>query len=364
MSYSAWRIGSICIRSAVTMGLNLRSEASTVSHISKETRYRVWWSIYMLDISLSVITGRPPNTADNHCTTPLPVPFLEENFEDETVAQLILDTEARRMLLESLTVKGSATPRPSKVTLPERDMARFRVEGPEDVSSNAFNALKPNMSRYFLHMVELSLVLRASVDKLYAPNTAHNLWHEIEVEISILNEKLDAWVTRLPTAFHFTNGTRPFKPQQMDLAFRFYSARIVITQPCLHRLTQHGPGMSIHGSFCDMMAQSCVNTAIQMLDLLPDLLDTSLFELVTPWWFALHYIMQATAVLLTELVVLGKKGTIRYNRALGTLLKANRWLAQVSIDNPSFQRARVICKEMITLITADFDGEAPPIFES
>jgi hypothetical protein len=70
----------IAIRSAVTVGIHLRTENEAISSISKETRYRVWWALYSLDVQLFLMTGRPVNMDLGYCTTPLPVPYLEEDF--------------------------------------------------------------------------------------------------------------------------------------------------------------------------------------------------------------------------------------------------------------------------------------------
>lgn len=76
------------------MGLNLRSDSDSIAHFSKETRYRVWWALFVLDTVLCVMTGRPPSSDEVFCTTPLPIPYREEDFWDEEVVQLIADRAA------------------------------------------------------------------------------------------------------------------------------------------------------------------------------------------------------------------------------------------------------------------------------
>ncbi|CAI7599005.1 unnamed protein product [Penicillium viridicatum] len=98
----AWRKCGIAIQSAVAMGIHLRSESPSITHVSKETRYRLWWALYVLDILLCVITGRMPRMQPEHCTTPLPVPYKEEDFRDEHVMRLILDIQSRGRLMASL----------------------------------------------------------------------------------------------------------------------------------------------------------------------------------------------------------------------------------------------------------------------
>ncbi|KAL4896221.1 fungal-specific transcription factor domain-containing protein [Aspergillus ambiguus] len=360
----SWRICGICVRSAVAMGLNLRNESSTVVHTSKETRYRVWWSIYLLDVSLSVMTGRPPNVASAFCTTPLPVPFREEDFLDENVAQLISDHEARSMFMESLSLKGPATPTTEISTPPETGSVLNMGKPCEQVASSAVKSLIPNISLYFLHSVALGLIMRESIDKLYAPGAAQKLWHEIEAQISELNGKADAWLARLPAAFHFTQGTRSFERQRVSLAFLFYSAKILITQPCLSRLARYGSNDDTQGSFCDIMAAMCVDLAAQVLDLLPDSPDPTWAYHVSPWWSILHYLMQSAAVLLTELLFLAKRGSVKQKMLLERLCRTGYWLTELSRRDTSFHRALEVCRGIVAQKTEESDAEIRAIFES
>lgn len=116
----SWRICGISVRSAVTMGLNLRNESNSIGHISKETRYRVWWSLYTLDTSLCAMTGRPPSSNVEFCTTPLPVPFMEEQFRDETIAQLITDHEVRNAFTGIMSQKNWGQSQTESTVNPEQ----------------------------------------------------------------------------------------------------------------------------------------------------------------------------------------------------------------------------------------------------
>jgi hypothetical protein len=338
------------------MGLNLRNESNAVVHTSKETRYRVWWSVYMLDIMLSVMTGRPPHCSSDFCTTPLPVPFKEEEFSDDNVIQIIADNETRSIFMETLSSRNS-TKSPSETTPPEISGHSVSNQGKqcEQTALNAVESLTPNTSLYFLCLVDLGLIMRESIDTLYAPGAARKSWREVEMAISALNGKADAWLSRLPTAFHFTHGHQAFERQRSCLGFRFYSAKILITQPCLSRLTRKAPGAEIPGKFCDTMAVLCVDTAGQMLDLLPDSPESSWIYHVSPWWCVLHYVMQSTAVLLTELLLLAKAGTLQHSKVLKKVSKVSRWLAVISTKDPMFQRAQLVCRDLLSQNAIEHD---------
>ncbi|KAH2594849.1 hypothetical protein KXV81_005365 [Aspergillus fumigatus] len=349
----SWRICGISLRSAVTMGLNLRSESNTIAHVSKETRYRVWWSLFMLDISLCVMTGRPPSSSDEFCTTPPPLPFKEEDFSDDRVVQLIADHEARGLFTEAL---GKTTATAETALTPDlSDHPSNMNRDCEQVASSAIESLTPNISLYFLYNVELDLILREAVVTLYAPGAARKSWHEIELSIVTLNSKADVWLSRLPAAFHFETGARVFERQRLNLAFRFYSTKIIIAQPCLSRLTRQAPGSEPPGVACETMATMCVDFAAQMLNLLPTIPQASWVYRVSPWWCFLHYLMQSTTVLLTQILLLSEAGTVRYNRVLEQLSKATRWLSELSTNDPSSARAWLFCRDLISQHAPELD---------
>ncbi|KAH2190094.1 hypothetical protein KXW61_006281 [Aspergillus fumigatus] len=349
----SWRICGISLRSAVTMGLNLRSESNTIAHVSKETRYRVWWSLFMLDISLCVMTGRPPSSSDEFCTTPPPLPFKEEDFSDDRVVQLIADHEARGLFTEAL---GKTTATAETALTPDlSDHPSNMNRDCEQVASSAIESLTPNISLYFLYNVELDLILREAVVTLYAPGAARKSWHEIELSIVTLNSKADVWLSRLPAAFHFETGARVFERQRLNLAFCFYSTKIIIAQPCLSRLTRQAPGSEPPGVACETMATMCVDFAAQMLNLLPTIPQASWVYRVSPWWCFLHYLMQSTTVLLTQILLLSEAGTVKYNRVLEQLSKATRWLSELSTNDPSSARAWLFCRDLISQHAPELD---------
>jgi hypothetical protein len=57
------------------------------------------------------------------------------------------------------------------------------------------------------------------------------------------------------------------------------------------------------------MATTCVESAQQMLDILPEEPDVNwLFE-VLPWWCVLHYVMQSATIIMVELFARTLPGT-------------------------------------------------------
>lgn len=346
-------MAGLAMRSAVAMGLNLRIEGNSITPVSKEIRYRLWWGLYMLDVLLCVMTGRPSNPiSTTFCTTPLPVPHWDESFSDERIVQLIADHRARRILMTSLLSNGSRiflgniTDR----ILPGRPSSNKKGKNDQAVF-NAAESVTPNFSLYLIYAIDLTHVMRDAIDSLHSPGTSRKSWLEMERAISALNDATDDWLSRLPAEFRFTGleSGRPFVHQRISLAFHYYSTKLVITQPCLRRLAYGKSSAGSPGILCDTMAAMAIQVASQMLDLLPDEPNTAWLYNTTPWWCVIHYIMQSIAVLLSGLYIPHtQRGNIDAARIRENFRKATRWLSEMSTGDPLSRRAWSVCKDLIT----------------
>ncbi|KAJ5166078.1 C6 transcription factor [Penicillium capsulatum] len=330
------------------MGLNLRSDADSITQVSKETRYCAWWALSMLDTMLSVITGRPLGTGEIFSTTPLPIPYREEDLRYDNIAQFRMDQRMRSSHLESLLCSQGPTASSSETSATERTNPIHPRSGNADQSKHLTQLptkkLTPNTSLYFLYAVDLDILLRKAIETLYAPGAARWSWLEVEVSISNFDHGADNWLSRLPADFCFAklDVAQPFARQCASLGFRFYSTKLLILQPCLRR-AYHSPQMDSTGAICDSMAKECVLIAHQMLDLFPDEADTAWLFQIPPWWCVQHYMMQSTTVLLIELFTHAQEGTPEAEVLIGKVQKALRWLREISTKDPSSRRAWILC---------------------
>ncbi|KAJ6018458.1 hypothetical protein N7499_003746 [Penicillium canescens] len=352
----SWRIIGIAIRSAVTMGLNLRSESESVPQFSKEIRYRLWWALFMLDTVLCEMTGRPLSMREIFYTTPLPAPFQEEDFRDDRVVQLITRQEIRGAFVTSLLPNSTLTPLQDGVSRKHPPQLGFsqrkrEIRTPQALVESQAPSLTPNTSLYFLYAVDLAHLLRETINILYAPRATRLSRREIETAISTFNDRADDWLSHLPAEFNFatpnTNVAQPFTQQSASLAFRFYATKLIITQPSL-RLCQSSTEPRSPGATCDDMATICVQTACQMLDLLPESADTYWLYSIAPWWCVLHNIMQSTTILLVELFTRTHLGTAKATSLIQRVQKATRWLNEMSAKDPSSQRAWSVCTDILS----------------
>ncbi|KAJ5220868.1 uncharacterized protein N7469_009755 [Penicillium citrinum] len=340
----SWRTIGIAIRSAVAIGLNRRVESDNIVHLSKEIRYRVWWALFMLDTLLCVVTGRPPTITENFRTTPLPLPYREEDLVEEGIAQLITDQNARNALLASLLSSYPPIPGPSNATTETPLSASFGSSNRTETAAQPIvDTPVPNISLSFLYTVDLAFLLREVIKTLYAPGATLRSWQEIETAILTFNTHTDDWLSRLPNEFHFgeLDTARPFIRQRTSLGFQFYTTKLLISQPCLRRLARPLPDTP-PSSVCVTMASICVQVACQMLDMLPDEMDMNWLYGVSPWWCILHYMMQSTTVLLEELFARALPGSTEAAGLADRVQKAIRWLRAMSTNDPSSQRAWLI----------------------
>ncbi|KXG51069.1 uncharacterized protein PGRI_066410 [Penicillium griseofulvum] len=296
------------------------------------------------------MSGRPPCTADIFCSTPLPVPFAEEDFLDKRVVQLITDQKTRSTFYASLISHPvEALPRESMTPSTPGQQGTDNEKQEERGSQTGVESVTPNCSLYFLYAVDLAHLLREAINILYAPRAIRQSWHDIEAAISTLNNHADNWLSRLPAEFDFTtlDTTHQFLRQRASLAFGFYSTKLIILQPCIRRLSQSSEANS-PGTVCEHMAALCAQAADQMLVLLPEEPDLNWLYGVTPWWCILHNIMQSTTILLTELFTRTHEGTTKAVYITKKINKAIRWLKEMSTKDLCSQRAWLVCMNLVS----------------
>ncbi|KAL3490714.1 fungal-specific transcription factor domain-containing protein [Aspergillus germanicus] len=290
----SWRACGVSVRSAIALGVNLRSESKETSNLSKEIRYRVWWSIYTLENTLAIMTGRPTSAPDKFSTTPLPIPFDEEQFREPAASRLLTDFAARTEYMQALSSQRRANSWDSPGL------------GRAVLMQDAFLSLmdiSPSNSFYFFYFVDLTVIMRRAIDSLYSPGFARRPWLTISASIMDLVQETDEWLSRIPPVFQFKirHPSTHFERQRWSLAFRYYSLRITLSRPSLCRSERQRAPNEASALSQQRIAHICIDSACELLDLLPDKPDAFWLVQVSPWWCVLHYLMQSVTVLLIEM---------------------------------------------------------------
>ncbi|KAJ6096118.1 C6 transcription factor [Penicillium sp. IBT 16267x] len=339
----SWRFIGVAIRSAITIGINLRSHTQTIATSSKETRHQLWWALIMFEIVLCEMTGRPMSTGANFYTTPLPKPYSEEDFPDKHVIQPITGhTNQSTMTTSTSSNSSTGSSHPGQLeSFPGRECE------PQPIIDD----LTPRTPSHLLCTVELSLIMRDAITTLYAPTAAQRSWHEIKSALISLNDDADKWLSRLPLEFQFINicTDRTFLRQRTYLAFQFFSTKLVISQSCLRPLASSLLSeIKSVVTLRDNMATMCVRMASLILDILPDTPNATYPDYLPPWWSVFHYLMQATAVLMVQLFTRARGETFEAVGIIKNIRKAIRWLEMMSTRDPSSKRAWLVCMDLLT----------------
>lgn len=339
----AWTIIGIAIRSAYALGLHVRNEGPSATAVKRESLVRTWWSLYSLERTLSIITGRPSIIVGSYCSVPLPMPVSEDNNSEEIEA-------AYRMRKGSTTAPSAASP-----TFSVSSNSGF------DLSSNVGIA-EANSGSYFKAVVQLSIITQNILTSLYSAGTILRSSSGIQQDTMQLVQRLDQWVSVLPVEFNSqdpsNNQKMKFSRERMLLGFQFCSARILLTRPSLTPRRQ--PWKETNDAcFARSMANMCVEAAKTFVASLPDELHTDLIYDQGPWWCIVHHLMQAISVFLLGLSYPSSNSHDSMTMVF-YVEKALSWLQ--ALQDPVADRAYHVAMKLFQGITRPYSGEGSNIW--
>ncbi|KAL6233626.1 hypothetical protein BDW75DRAFT_184890 [Aspergillus navahoensis] len=347
----SWRACGVSVRSAIALGVNLRSESKETSTLSKEIRYRVWWSIYTLENTLSIMTGRPTSAPDKYSTTPLPIPFDEEQFREPVASRLLTDFRMRTDFMQALTSQHRGS-------LGAWDSPRMGHTGSGKELLPEPTEISPSNSFYFFYFVDITIIMRRAIDSLYSPGFARRPWLTISASIMDLVQETDEWLSRVPDVFQWrvSHPSTHFERQRWSLAFRFYSLRIALSRPSLCRSERQRSPNEASALSQQRIARICIDSACELLDLLPDKPDALWLVQVSPWWCVLHYLMQSITVLLIEMEFCVRFHADGASHITLHLEKGLDWLHSLGMISVPSRRAWEVCNSIYNRL---FFGAGP-----
>ncbi|RAL15567.1 C6 transcription factor [Aspergillus homomorphus CBS 101889] len=358
----SWRIAALAMRSAITLGLNMKNTSESTAKVSKEARYRVWWCLYTFEHMLGIMTGRASCISDGICTAPLPLPFDEEQLSEPAATRLLNNPEIRQDYIEAALASSSVRQMPS-------NPRGGREAEPSDKARDTswLRNLPPSSALGFLYYVDLAVIAQEIVNRVYSLDCLSIPWSHIENRIGELRSRIDLWYQNLHEAYDFSRredqGTDVLRVK-LFLAFHYYSARITLGRPCLCRRDARQAAANRKSTFSHDMAVVTLEAARRMLDLMPDVPDAARLYQICPWWCILHYLMQAASVLLLELSF----GSIHMpedeRNFLESTKKAIRWLFAMAQNSLASRRAWELCHGSLRQIAfgMDYDISDMPVF--
>ncbi|KAJ5096347.1 hypothetical protein NUU61_005703 [Penicillium alfredii] len=293
----ASKFSGMALRSALSLGINLRLMDDRIHSASKEARYRLWWSIYYLEHLLTSMTGRASSVSESLSSVPAPVPFEEERFHQPEAQILLRDLAFREVQLQPTLFESSS-----------------QLQG--GASATTYPACA---SLFFSCVVDLALITQAILNRVYSIEGARESTNQIEYRVQKYGQRIDRWLARLPAPYRFTipnagpwhlnlvqleDPAVPFARERICLAMNYYSARITLCRPCLtqsHIASPNPLGPTRRAQFKTDMATQCLQAACALISILPMTPDVPWLARVAPWWTTLHFLMQATTALLLGL---------------------------------------------------------------
>lgn len=337
----AWRISALAVRSAITLGINMKNSSATTPNISKEARYRVWWCLYTFEHMLGIMTGRATCILDGICTTPLPLPFEEEQLQEPQAAEVLNSTHIRDERINVVMASAWVRHMPLNPTGGKPATHSSRNRDNSWVKSIPFNS-----GLCHLYYCDLAVVVQEIVNKVYSVDCVVVPWKHIENRISELRSRIDLWFQSIPTFLDFTrkedDGPELLRCK-LALAFHYYSARITLGRPCLCRRDAQKKSPAERTTFSHEMAVLTLESAERMLDLIPDEPDAVQLYEIAPWWCILHYLMQAVTMLLLELSFGTVHAPDSEKQFLLLAKKGIRWLYSMSEHSIASRRAWQLC---------------------
>ncbi|KAF7712900.1 Fungal Zn(2)-Cys(6) binuclear cluster domain-containing protein [Penicillium ucsense] len=329
----AWRISALAARSAITLSVN-RSHSKKLPARLREARFRLWWCLHTLEQTLSLISGHITSIPKDRHAPPLPIPFEEEDFETNSSASALLQHP-------SVRIQWLQTLMPSSRSWPSDGDGRPAQEESRPRDEAWLKRLEPNAGLFYLFYCDLAVIIEEIINQLHVSN----IWIDKERRLDDLQSRLEYWRNSLPSSLDITSIDPQCPVEQirykLGLALHYQSARIVLGRLWFCRRDELGPDNSL--VLNQSMATMTLDAAKQILDLIPDQLDTTQLYKTFPWWSVLYYISQAARIILFEL----STGCVHMQDSTTHLIllsqKALRWLHAMSTRSPGAERAWHSC---------------------
>lgn len=312
----------------------MKNESQLLSGLTKESRCRIWWCLFTVEHKLGLITGRKTAISTNMFSSQLPLPFNEDQLLEPSATRFLEDLEMRENRLNRAMTSPYL-----------RQMDSKRTENAQ-IGLSWLQTLPADAALYFLYHCDLTVLTQEILNRVYSVECAMASWEDIKSRINQLKASVDNWLSCLPPVLDFTHMEEENSQAyrfKTSLAFHYYSTQIMLGRPCLCRRTDRDTHGFTHG-----MAVLTLESAIHMLDLLPDEPNTIYLYQTCPWWCILHYIMQTATVIILELSF----GCVHIPEKESSLIrlgkKSVQWLYAMSEHSIASRRAWQLCDSALS----------------
>ncbi|KIW75157.1 hypothetical protein Z517_11929 [Fonsecaea pedrosoi CBS 271.37] len=351
----SWNTLGHAIRHATALGLQLKVTDPRVSESDKSRRARTWYSLYSLEVLIAEMTGRPKSIFLSDVTIPIDlfwsVPQETEQFSDK-IDNIFSPADSKKMWLEYLNASRNI----SQMTGGVVPWKSFAAVG---------RGIPTSYLPHRLYLCQLSDKVAA---QMYS-GTSEDSWSQIQDKIGNLQTELKNWVEQLPPELTLQSQDSVIDTDprtKLELGMYHHSVEMILHRPCLCEVII-GDESKQSKEFNRSSARACVHAAMAMLSLMPDYPTAHEAYQLLPWWSLLHFVAQATSVLLLELALDGRHFEDEIPQVVTYLRKAMSYLWCMSEGSLSCYRAWRIFRQLLTEVMerheydlADIPAEAPP----
>ncbi|QLG70205.1 hypothetical protein HG535_0A01430 [Zygotorulaspora mrakii] len=238
----------IALRAVITEGLHRKNSLVGPTPIEDETKKRLFWSVYKVDVYMSCVLGLPRSISDSAINQAFP-----NDVDDERI------TEEGIMIQEF-----------------------------GKISSCGMNN----------EHTKLMLIMARIHESLYPVLK----WDE-KTYMKIINfqEQLDQWLLKLPVQLHPSYGfydekTKDYyyKPNRL-LYLDYLLTKIILHKPFIHYISIDAGKSSIY-EFQHSMAKNCIRVAHEVIDLSNQMIENNLLS--GSYWFSIHTIFFSVTCLM------------------------------------------------------------------
>lgn len=334
-------------RSSIALGLHLRATHNKLNTSALEARHKLWWSIFILENLLSVMTGRDSGLGNNLFSAPPPLASKgTECFTNNA-------PEAR---LE----RPSEDP-PMKWTIYQQ---RERLE----VQRASMRLMDATNELYFFCLADLVMISHTASTQVYNTDAVKQGWGHIQSRIGFYNKTMEGWCSNLPDSLMFeVVSAGPIlsigDAYRVSLAMHYYSFRIILNRPCLTRPKNAKSGNKKYLSrFRKETEMTCLHSALAIISIFPNQPDP-VWACYIPWWNVLHFLVQATAILLIKISFDCSPSRKPRSQSFTSDSSADQLLEESEVANP--QAIRTAVKKALHWLycLGETDGSARWAFE-
>jgi hypothetical protein len=198
--------------------------------------------------------------------------------------------------------------------------------------------------------------LRNKIAEEIYSGTLEDSWVEVQCKISELQTEFRHWAEDLPDDLAIqSKAPATSDPRtKIELSMYYSSVQMMLHRPCLCAIVIENESLQTQ-EFNRHCARTCVHAAMSMLAVMPDSPSAHEAYQLLPFWALLHYVAQATAVLLLELSLDGQHFLTETTEVVNYLRKAVAYLWRMTENSLSAYRAWRIFRRLLSAVSERYD---------